>query len=434
MEPQYRFCRSADGTRIAYAIWGSGPPLLYANTSVLSMYAQLNWAEARTYLDALSGGTSFVIFDRRGSGASQRDVDDLSAKSEAADIAAVADATELREFTLFADIAAAPCARYTIEHSQRVKGLIVWNPSIGARAIPHAMAEEARRDWSYFRRRWAGVLFPDGPVSLQRAANAAYKSTVSQEMGARRMEFTEPLEPLLPRITVPTLLLQRSDVPAPSRDVALRTASLLPRGELRFVPGVHATPYPKHEAIVEAVAGFMGLHEAVARSTGRFTTVLFTDIVDSTPIMRALGDAGWRDLLRTHESMTREALTHHAGTEIKTTGDGVMASFDSASRALECAIDLQRDLAAHNARDPERALTIRIGLNAGEPVADRGDLFGAAVTLAQRIQAEAQGGEILVSDVVRQLVAGRNFAFAEGGEFVPKGFEEPVRVHKVVWE
>jgi len=121
---------------------------------------------------------------------------------------------------------------------------------------------------------------------------------------------------------------------------------------------------------------------------------------------------------------------------VKTMGDGFMASFQSASQAIACAIAMQRSFAAHNDEQPATPLRVRIGLNAGEPIAEddahgRGDLFGTAVNMAARIAAEAQGGEILVSDVVRQLVAGKGFAFDDRGEQALKGFEEPVRIWAV---
>ena len=123
-------------------------------------------------------------------------------------------------------------------------------------------------------------------------------------------------------------------------------------------------------------------------------------------------------------------------------GDGFMASFSSATRALECAIAMQRAFAEHNAallRQAQDAHTepvevrIRIGLNAGEPIAEDEDLFGTAVILAARIAAKAEGGEILASDVVRQLVAGKGFLFADRGDVVLRGFEDPVRLYEVRW-
>jgi class 3 adenylate cyclase len=161
-------------------------------------------------------------------------------------------------------------------------------------------------------------------------------------------------------------------------------------------------------------------------------TILFTDVEGSTALTQRLGDVRARELFRKHERITREALAAHGGSEVKTMGDGFMASFGSASGALECAIALERAFAEHNAT-AETPVNVRIGLNAGEPIAEEEDLFGTAVITAARIAAQAKGGEILVSNVVRELVAGRGFMFADRGEALLRGFEDPVRIFEVRW-
>jgi class 3 adenylate cyclase len=170
---------------------------------------------------------------------------------------------------------------------------------------------------------------------------------------------------------------------------------------------------------------------------GAFRTVLFTDVEGSTALTDRLGDARAREVLREHERMVREALKSHGGAEVKTMGDGFMASFSSATKALECAIAMQRAFAAHN-ESAEEPIMVRIGLNAGEPIAEddpdgRSDLFGTAVNEAARITATAKGGEILVSNVVRELAKGKDFLFADRGEANLKGFDEPVRLYEVSW-
>src|SRR5207247_588902 len=167
-----------------------------------------------------------------------------------------------------------------------------------------------------------------------------------------------------------------------------------------------------------------------------FRTVLFTDLVGHTEMMSRLGDERGRAVLREHERITREVLKANGGTEVKTMGDGFMASFGSVTKAVECAIALQRAFAERNSSARPAALeglSVRVGLNAGEPIEEDGDLFGATVILASRIAAKADGGEILVADTVRGLCSGKGFLFADRGEFVAKGFEEPVRVFEVRW-
>src|SRR5690606_27766908 len=143
-------------------------------------------------------------------------------------------------------------------------------------------------------------------------------------------------------------------------------------------------------------------------------------------------DEPGRDVLRTYERITRQALREHGGTELKALGDGFMASFPSATRALQFAAALQQAVGAHVDAGGER-LRVRVGVNAGEPIAEGDDLFGTAVILAARVAEQAAGGQVLVTDVVRQLVAGKAFAFAERGAPAVAGFAEPVRVWELVW-
>jgi class 3 adenylate cyclase len=140
-----------------------------------------------------------------------------------------------------------------------------------------------------------------------------------------------------------------------------------------------------------------------------------------------------RDVLREHERITRDLLKQHDGAEVKTMGDGFMASFGSVTSAMECAIALQRAFAAHTGSMPE-PLHVRVGLNAGEPIEEDGDLFGATVILASRIAAKAGAGEILIPEPVRHLLSGKTFTFADRGEFEMKGFDDAVRLYEVRWQ
>jgi class 3 adenylate cyclase len=167
--------------------------------------------------------------------------------------------------------------------------------------------------------------------------------------------------------------------------------------------------------------------------TGAPVTILFTDVEGSTALTERLGDAKARAVLRNHERIVREALRAHGGAEVKAMGDGFMASFSSATRALECAIAMQRAFAAHGDENPQTPIRVRIGLNAGEPIAEDEDLFGTAVNMAARIAAQAEGGEILVANVVRELAAGKGFLFSDRGDVVLRWFEDPVRLYEVRW-
>lgn len=170
-------------------------------------------------------------------------------------------------------------------------------------------------------------------------------------------------------------------------------------------------------------------YEAVA-----FRTILFTDIVGSTALNQRLGDAQAMILLRRHNEIVRQGLARFSGREVKHTGDGIMASFMSAARGVECAIWIQQRLAASDDAGSGTGLKVRIGLAAGEPVAEDNDLFGAAVQLAARLCGRAEPGGILVSIGVRELCSGRQFSFSKPHSHELRGFDQPVPAHSVAWD
>jgi class 3 adenylate cyclase len=236
---------------------------------------------------------------------------------------------------------------------------------------------------------------------------------------------------LLPRVKPPTLVMQHQGHRGLSPDDGREMAMRIPNARLVILEGKQGDV----ENVLSAIGDFLGDEgsiQAPSDRPGAFRTVLFTDIVGHTEMMQRLGDAKGRGVLREHERITRETLKAHGGTEVKTMGDGFMASFGSVTAAMECAIALQRAFAAHSESMPE-PLHVRVGLNAGEPIEEDGDLFGSTVILASRIAAKAGAGEILVPDTVRGLLSGKNFLFADRGDVLLKGFEDAARLYEVRW-
>jgi class 3 adenylate cyclase len=162
-------------------------------------------------------------------------------------------------------------------------------------------------------------------------------------------------------------------------------------------------------------------------------TILFTDIVESTTLTQTLGDEAAMAMLDLHNTVVRDALANLGGREVKHTGDGIMASFVSAAAAVKCAAQIQRDLAKHGENQRDRAVKVRIGAAAGEPVEQHHDLFGCTVQLAARLCSQASPEQILVSNAIAELCLGKGFSFQDVGEVVLKGFARPVRAHAVVW-
>jgi class 3 adenylate cyclase len=164
-----------------------------------------------------------------------------------------------------------------------------------------------------------------------------------------------------------------------------------------------------------------------------FRAIMFTDLKDSTLMTSTLGDARALHLLHVSNVLTRDALRTYRGREIKHTGDGVMASFAAVSDAVTCAVSVQEAVVEHNRQLPKDEVTLRIGLHAGEPIEDNGDLFGTAVQLAARLCAAAGPSEILVSETIRDISSGLGLPFQDLGIIELKGFENGVRVFSIPW-
>jgi len=195
-------------------------------------------------------------------------------------------------------------------------------------------------------------------------------------------------------------------------------------------------------SIVEAFLGRVKDPTPVDTSPGKavellinapFRAIMFTDLKDSTLMTTTFGDTKALHLLHIHNALTRNALRDHRGREVKHTGDGIMASFESVPDAVECAITIQKAFAAHNQANPDAVIYLRIGISAGEPIEEHGDLFGKAVQLAARLCAHTEPGRILVAQVVRDQYPGEKQAFADLGEIALKGFDQAIIVYEVQW-
>ena len=162
-------------------------------------------------------------------------------------------------------------------------------------------------------------------------------------------------------------------------------------------------------------------------------TVLFTDIAGSTAMTQALGDAGAQEVVRAHNRVVREALTFCNGKEVKHTGDGIMASFNKTTDGVDAAIQMQRQTATYTEQNPNLPLHLKIGISAGEPIAEDNDLFGSTVQMSARIVDKAQADEIFVSEVVRGICAGKAYGFVNRGGFAMKGFDDDPILYEVVW-
>ncbi|HKZ21354.1 MAG TPA: nickel-binding protein [Acidimicrobiia bacterium] len=185
------------------------------------------------------------------------------------------------------------------------------------------------------------------------------------------------------------------------------------------------------ESVTAFLGGFVPRAVGEAYTDTAFRVIMFTDIVDSTKLTQRLGDAGAMAVLHRHDLIVQNALDDYGGLRVKHTGDGAMASFQTVHAAIEAAIRIQR--AVSDKTDNGEAFAIRIGIAAGEPVAEGDDLFGSAVQLAARLTARADPGTVMVSGAVRDLAIGKGIKFGPSKSVRLKGFEEAIRACEVIW-
>jgi class 3 adenylate cyclase/pimeloyl-ACP methyl ester carboxylesterase len=438
-EQEIRFCTTSDGVRIAYTTMGEGsPPLVFVPTWISSLkYTEYEPAMA-SYIAA---HRRLVLFDVRGTGISDRDVQDFSRSALIRDVEAVIDHLKLRRVALWGMDDSGPTAiEYVHRHPDRVSHLVLLGCAARGRDVrvddTDALIQLLRKGWDVAPEMWASLTMPGVKPATARAFFTAIRESGSGESAAAQHEarIDDDVTDLLGEIKTPTLVLHARGDPLYPFELGRQLAALLPNA--RLVPldwEIHWDP-ENYAQVVDAVEQIIapagaGREKLDGGEPSAFHTILFTDIEGSTALAERLGDAKAQELRRAHDTIVREALKGCSGTETKHTGDGIMASFPSASRAIECAVSVQRAIAERG----DATLRVRIGLNAGEPVAEEADLFGTAVNLARRICDRAEQGQILVSDVVHQLAAGKGFTFADNGEAKLKGFEKPVRLHEVRW-
>jgi class 3 adenylate cyclase/pimeloyl-ACP methyl ester carboxylesterase len=448
-DPRIQYALAADGAGIAFWRAGDGLPVLHMSPIPWShLELELRDPAYRAWFERIASVCQLARFDNRGSGLSERDIAIADPRDFMRDIDAVTAKLGWERFALMGICQSGPVAiAYAAEHPERVSHLVLWCSWPHAAPIQtpqmQALALLAERDFPLFCETVAHAMVAGWGASAEaRSFAAIMREAIAPERAPDLGRATKDMDvtPILGRVQCPALVLQRRNTQLFDSSVARRLAAGIPGAELVMLDGEALLPYVGDvESVHGAIDDFLGVApSSPAARSGLSTapglrTILFTDLEGHTGMMSRLGDVRGREVLREHERLTREALRHHGGSEVKTLGDGFIASFPSAQRALECAVALQHSFDQFNQQrlqaDPSwPGLQLRIGVNAGEPVAEDDDLFGAAVIACARIAGQARGGEILVADVVRQLVAGKNFLFSDRGDAILRGLEDPVRL------
>jgi class 3 adenylate cyclase len=415
--PDVRYARSGD-VSIAYQVVGDGP----LDLVFVPFFGNIRWAWenprfARVF-ERLASFSRLILFDKRGTGLSDRPRT-LTLESQMDDVRAVLDAVGSESAALLGAVQGSQlCALFAATYPERTRALILYHPHVAPTDLPPAAGlspADVRERWgtTELADELARVIVPslahEDDVQRWFVENQRFSASPSAAAEFFRMLGDTDISDVLPSIRVPTLVLHRERWRGPAR----RAAALIPGATVVELPG-DGGPVWSDEEVPPEVERFLAGRETARVPDSVLTTILFTDIVQSTERAAALGDRGWRDLLARHHTAVRRELARFRGHELDTAGDGFFATFDGPARAISCAQAIVADVA-------ELGLSVRAGLHTGECELHDGKLAGIAVSVGARVAAEARPGQVVVSRTVRDLVAGSGIEVDDSGARVLKG-------------
>jgi class 3 adenylate cyclase/pimeloyl-ACP methyl ester carboxylesterase len=421
---------------IAYQVVGEGQPLDIVLVSTWFSHVEARWDLPGYvhYLRRLSSFSRLISFDKYGIGLSDpipsKELPPLEDWMD--DVSAVMDAVGVEQAAIVGAGEASPMAElFAATYPERTSALVLLNATARISAAPGyeigAPPEVQERIVSMTEHTWGrgDLIAATSPsvagdsVALE-AWGRFFRLSASPATAAAvmRMLFELDVRDILPTINVPTLVVHRRDIPIVTVDQGRYLADKIDGAKFVEVPGAdYGLALGDIDAVIDEVEDFL-TGSRPAHDTDRvLATVLFTDIVDSTPRAVELGDARWRELLERHDELARTEVDRFGGSIADFTGDGVLASFEGPARAVRCAFALRDRLRT-------LGLEIRSGLHTGE-IERRGEgIAGIGVHIAARVVALGGAGEVLVSRTVRDLVTGSGLRFAERGTHTLKGVPE----------
>jgi class 3 adenylate cyclase/pimeloyl-ACP methyl ester carboxylesterase len=432
--PETRYAIAADGAYIAYQVFGQGDhDVLYAPG--FASHLEVSWEipPLARFLRRMGSTSRVIWFDKRGTGLSSRTSGAPNVEAMLGDVYAVLVAAESERAVLLGDgpDGGGACAVFAATYPDQTTALVWWEPRARSEwtadypwgETPEELDEMellVGRLWgreSDVREleRLLGGMELDPSIDAVIARYFRNSGTPGDAIALQRMWASIDVRAVLPTIQVPTLLLDRAGLESGGESEFV--ASLIAGSRI-----VHLEPHDGFPLwlgnIEEGVTAIEGFIEGLLREEAEFdrvlATVLFTDIVASTETASRLGDAAWRDLLQRHHATVRALLARYRGTEVDTAGDGFFATFEGPARAVRCAEAI---------RDAIRTLglQIRAGVHTGEVETMDGKVGGVAVAIGARVAAKAGPSEVLVSQTVKDLVAGSGLEFEEAGEYELKG-------------
>jgi pimeloyl-ACP methyl ester carboxylesterase len=441
MQPQTRFAQSGD-VNIAYQVVGNGPiDLVFVMgwvSNIDEFWTEPSWAH---FLERLASFSRLIVFDKRGTGLSDR-VDEKNLPTlevRMDDVRAVMDACGSKRAALFGISEGGPmCALFAATYPERTAALITFGTYVKSRRAPDYPWGRTEEEWTAWTE-MLGEQWGKGPVGIETRIPTKLNDERFREWWTRylvrsatpktvlaltRMNSLIDVRAALPAISAPTLIMHRT------RDRALpiegsRYMARYIRGA-RFVelPGEDHLPWTSDvEPVLATIEEFLTGTTHVVEPDRVLATVMFADIAGSTERAAAIGDRAWRGELERFYGLVRGELGRHRGREIDTAGDGYFATFDGPARGVRCAQAIAREV-------KRLGLDVRAGLHTGEVEVLGGKISGIAVHIGARIAGKAAPGEVIVSNTVKDLVAGSGLQFEDRGVHALKGVPGDWRLYR----
>jgi class 3 adenylate cyclase len=438
MRPKTQFA-DAGGVQIAYQTFGEGPDVVVVPGWVSNVEQSWESPEKAAFYADLAQTCRVTLFDKRGTGLSDRNVGAPTLEDRMDDLQAVMDAARIKRSIVFGISEGGSLAMvFAASNPERVRALALYGTFACREKKPDypwaPSPEERQAFYDSISNAWSGEMdlahsapsLVGNQEHLERWARYLRSSaTPSDALALAKLNTQIDVRHVLPLIRVPTVIMRRVGDRDVRREEAIYLQLHIPNAELRELPGEDHLPMVGDTApILEIIREIAGAETPLSPHSRILSTVLFSDIVGSTNLVRQSGDEAWVQSMATHNDMVRKLVQQHRGTLVKFTGDGILAYFDGPSRAAQCALSLARQA-------PEIGLTVRAAVHTCEIELLEQDIVGIGVHLASRVMSVAEEGQVYATGTVKALVSGSNLVFEQKGEQTFKGFEEPVALFRV---
>ena len=423
---------------IAYQVHGDGPLDVVLSGGAVT-HLDVLWEDPsyRRFCEQLASFARLIRFDKRGMGLSDR-VRAGTLEERMEDVRAVLDAVGSKKAALIGSSEGGPLSMLlAATYPERTRALVLCGAEVRERKSEdwpwgEATAEEFEQSMRELPERWGlgrGIdwIAPSIANDATRALWGKLQThamTPADAVAYMRIAFNIDVRHVARAIHVPTLIIHRVGDRVCNVENGRWLARNMPGARYLELPGIDHALFAGANDILPEIQEFLTGSRELSESDRVLATVLFTDLVGSTELIRERGDRTWRDLIERHNAAVRHELARFRGTEINTAGDGFLASFDGPARAIRCAVAIVNAVS-------ELGLEVRAGLHTGECERVHGELAGIAVHVGARVAATAGAGEVVVSSTVRDLVAGSGLELVDRGMHQLKGVEEPWRLFAV---